>query len=590
LSWTDCKAYVDERDNESFFAALPNLRAAGEGVNHDAEIADLFAELVRVTPNKKAELVKLLDAIASRPAPEVFETQVEDLRVKSINRLTGASYLNLEKAADFEEMVKYTRDVKPDLASEKMLACRLESLLRSPNPASLTKDAKACKEALDIAELKKLADSKDAYVHYARGLAANANALWARAADAYDLASLKDDELGWTNSARRAFAVEAYYNAAREAWKPGKDRATAALAVKRYQSAVALAAPMPVQHLLGFVEAARGAQDWKVLEQALGDLARRKEFKVLPSEVFSLESLGRISTIFVDWAEGSGDPARVQKLLQSIGPALQAVEKSSLNGEAFDFWVGVYYWELATNKPGMKTAALKAFGRSLAQSESTGDVSALGPRWMRVQELLEPVKTTDAPENWEKVFDAAIDPKSTARTDRQWELFLEKCVMAAYNKKRTDKLVDELRQAKNPSLVRDVEELIASKPDRVDLQIEAGLVLWAALANSYTPATKKGMTQEQQDAYIRRTKESSRRLASQLATKGVFEKWPRHDKAEITRKFAKEFGNLPKALRMGEDEAKEFLGRPDDPSKSLIKDILNHLSEYEQNHAKPERG
>jgi hypothetical protein len=589
LSWTDCKAYVDERDNESFFAALPNLRAAGEGVNHDPEIAYLFAELARVTPNKKAELVKLLDAIVRRPTPPVFETQVEDLRVKSINRLTETSHANLDKPADFEEMLKYIRGIDAKSASEKTLACQVEALLRSSGISLPAKDSPTCKKANEVAADKKITESQDSYVRYVRGLAAQASAECSKAADAYDAASLKEKQ-DWLTPARRAFAVEAYYNAAREAWRPGQNRSAAAVAVKRYQSAVALAAPMPVQQLIGFVEAARGAQDWKVLELALGDVARRDEFKDLPNEAFTLQALGKISTIFVDWAEGSGDTAKLQKLLMSIGPALQVVEKQAQNGEAFDFWVGMYYWELAKNKPGMKTAALNAFGRALAQSASTGDVSALGPRWMRVQELLDPVKTTDAPEDWEKVFEAAIDPNPKLRTDRQWELFLEKCVLAAYNKKRSDKLVDDLRLAKSPKLIKDIDELIASKADRVDLQIEAGLVVWAALANSLNPAMKKGMLEEQRQECFRWFKESSRRLASQLATEGVFDKWPRHDKADVTRKFAKAFGELPKALHMPDDEAKKLLGRPGDPSKSLIDDILDNLNEYEQRHTKPQRG
>ena len=38
LAWTDCKAYVDDGNREKFFAVLPKLEIAGEGVTRHSEI------------------------------------------------------------------------------------------------------------------------------------------------------------------------------------------------------------------------------------------------------------------------------------------------------------------------------------------------------------------------------------------------------------------------------------------------------------------------------------------------------------------------------------------------------------------------
>jgi serine/threonine protein kinase len=572
LVWKECKLHADSHAYEAFLATLAKFNAMRIDVTGcDSDFKELFDPLAR-----PPDVAKLLTALAGKheSLPAAIENRLSEVQVRSVNAFVKERLDRIENADAFRTMLHYIEPVidQKNGVEARTVACHVESLLRGGSVLLAGEGDNNYQKAVTFRDHAALKDSTDSYVLFVRGLLLQSEEKWEQATKHYDHSFALSSET-WQSVGRKSLAAEAYYKAASQVWKGGKDPTGAKDAVKYFQGAAKLVALMPVLKLTVFIKAAQAAQNVREFDKRLIELCDHHDLRTLSSEA-------RFDIAAAFAARAEGNPDRAVELLRKVGPRLgslfRALAANERNGESLDYWLGRYEWEF-----GEKSRAKQAFGRALAESEPSRDLYERG-RLELVEESLGKFAETESPEHWLDVFRVAVPNSPKARSERQWELLVPKYRVIAENREMEDSLFKDLKDA-DTKILRDLQELIAygAKVGRTDLPIEARLLRLTALNKFMKTATYQGWPLEKQMPAWEQVKKDYHELSIEFSTGDIFKAWKRRDKVVLANKIAGQLDDLAQAARKSRltKEAADF----EEDSKR----IKDGLTEYQKGQSKP---
>jgi hypothetical protein len=554
LAYAECLASLEAPDYAKFLQNLEKLGGfQADWASHPAEVQGLIDQVKQSTEKNSAELKKLLGNLSNHKSGTATKDLVQDLIAHSVNGLVDLEWETLLTAEQVQPFLAYAKMARGnDKASVRTRACLAECLLRQKADKLLDKEPVVVSEARAL--VPRTIDAADAYLKFVAGLVLQAEGHTTGAADAYCTAVVPEHPT-WLKEGRRAVVLEACYEAARLTWSPGKGDEPAKRAVTYYKGAADLDENMDIDRLVLFVEAAHEARSLGEFGKQLRKLVGKKEFRTRPPSDLRLIARG-----YADFADDSTSTDSV--LLRRVGPALEVVENQEKNGEALDFWVGRYRWELKDEKK-----ALQAFGRALGQSKPTKMMDR-GGRCGQIGELIGRLteNTPEATKHWLDVLGASIPEDVDKRGARHWELMAHKCNLLTQRESLRSQLVDDLKQ-KSPRVLGDLQSVIENNDERPGIQVEAHFALLLGLANA---AADKKFVEDHWMRYSPTIRKHYQELGVLLKRPDIYKEYLNENREENVHKL------IAKLKTMDE--------------KALADEIQENLDQFKRRSSTPPRG
>jgi hypothetical protein len=240
----------------------------------------------------------------------------------------------------------------------------------------------------------------------------------------------------------------------------------------------------------------------------LEKLLNRKDFKDV--ELPDLASIGRF---YADWAD-QGD-ADAERLLDSMGQALEAANGQGQSSEAAQFWLGSYRW-----KNGKKQEAQKAFSESLAKCDAKELHKPTEGRLGRIKQRIEFKDDEESAKLLMSFISPAIHGENQDRQERDWWLIYKRGWLIVSHKA----LLGEDFALKTPQFYEAGKALITLKKDWRLLRA-AGCKL--IITGAFNGTDWKVIPQDQKDKYNQAHRETVEKWAKVFleADNEVFREW-----------------------------------------------------------------